>query len=97
MEETLVTRPHHWNAAEVRVNVQSPTGGLKVQLQDETGRAFAGFSTDDCEPIAEDALDAPVHWRGSDDVCSLTSKMVALQFSFLPEDKLYSYTLCVES
>ena len=46
MARTLVTRPHHWNAAEVRVNVQLPTGGLKVQLQDETGRAFAGFGAD---------------------------------------------------
>ena len=96
MEGTLVTRPHHWNAAEVRVNVQSLTGGLKVQLQDETGRAFAGFGADDCDPIVDDALDAPVRWRGSGDVRSLIGKMVALQFSFLPEDKLYSYTLCAE-
>ncbi|MYB72087.1 MAG: hypothetical protein F4X75_26720 [Gemmatimonadetes bacterium] len=97
MAGTLVTRPHHWNAAEVRVNVQSPTGGLKVQLQDETGRASAGFGADDCEPIVDDALGASVRWRGSDDVHSLSGKMVALQFSFLPEDKLYSYTLCAES
>ena len=76
--------------------MQSPTDGLKVQLQDETGRAFAGFGAEDCEPIAEDTLDAPVRWRGSGDVCSLIGKMVALQFSFLPEDKLYSYTLRVE-
>ena len=78
------------NAAEVRVNVQSPTGGLKVQLQNETGRAFAGFGAEDCEPIVEDALDAPVRWRGSGDVRSLSGKIVALQFSFSPEDKLYS-------
>ena len=67
--------------------------GLKVQLQDETRRASAGFGTDDCEPIAEDTLDASVRWRGSGDVRSLSGKMVALHFSFLPEDKLYSYTL----
>ena len=60
MAGTLVTRLHHWNAAEVRVNVQSPTGGLKVQLRDGTGRPFAGFGMDDCEPIVDDALDAPV-------------------------------------
>ena len=78
-------------------DVQSPMSVLKVQLQDETGRAFAGFDAEDCEPIVDDALDAPVHWRGSGDVHSLTGKMVALQFSFLPEDKLYSYTLCVAS
>ncbi len=35
------------------------TCGLKVQLQDETGRTFAGFGAEDCEPIVEDALDAP--------------------------------------
>ena len=69
------------------------TCSLKVQLQDETGRAFSGFGAEDCEPIVEDALDAPVRWRDSDDIRSLTGKMVALQFSFLPEDKLYSYTL----
>ena len=97
MEGTLVIRPHHWNAAEVRVNVQSPTGGLKVQLQDETGQAFAGFGAEDCEPIAEDALDASVRWHGLGDVRSLSGKMVALQFSFSPEDKLYSYTLRAES
>ena len=64
-----------------------------MQIQDETGRAFAGFGAEDCEPIAEDALYAPVRWRGPGDVRSLSGKMVALQFSFLPEDKLYSYTL----
>ena len=77
-------------------DVQSPTGGLKVQLQDETGRAFAGFGAEDCEPIVEDALYAPVCWRGSGDVRSLIGKMVALQFSFSSEDKLYSYTLRAE-
>ena len=33
------------------------TCSLKVQLQDETGRAFSGFGAEDCEPIVEDALD----------------------------------------
>ena len=80
----------------IPLNVQSPTGSLKVQLQDETGRAFAGFGAEDCEPIVEDTLDAPVCWRGSGDVRSLSGKMVALQFSFLPEDKLYPYTLRAE-
>ena len=77
-------------------DVQSPMGGLKVQLQDETRRAFADFGAEDCEPIVGDALDAPVRWRGSGDVRSLSGKMVALQFSFLPEDKLYSYMLRTE-
>ena len=39
----------------------------------------------------------PIRRRDSDNVRSLSGKMVALQFSFLLEDKLYSYTLCVAS
>lgn len=52
---------------------------------------------EDCEPIVKDALDALVRWRGSGDVRLLSGKMVALQFSFLPENRLYSYTLCAAS
>ena len=50
------------------------TCSLKVQLQDETGRASAGFGAEDYEPIAEDALDTPVRGRGSGDVRSLTGE-----------------------
>ena len=68
-----------------------------MQLQDETGRAFAGFSAEDCEPIVEDALDVPVRWRGSGDVRSLIGKMVALQFSFLPGGQaVFIYATCGE-
>ena len=42
-EGVVVTRPHHWQARELRVNVESLTGGLKVQLQDETGLPFDVF------------------------------------------------------
>ena len=92
MEGILVTRPHHWNAAKVRVNVQAPNGRLRVQLQDETGRACEGFGDEDCEPIGEDAVDEVVKWKGGD-VRSLEGKMVALKFTFSPEARLYSYTL----
>ena len=92
MEGVLVTRPHHWHAKEVRVNVHSLHGGLKVQLQDEMGHAFAGFGDEDCTSICADAINEVVKWRGGD-VRLLAGKMVALKFTFCPEDKLYSYTL----
>ena len=93
-EGVLVTRPHHWQAGELRVNVQSPTGGLKVQLQDETGRAFDGFSTSEVEVIRTDAVDPPVSWKEKGrDLRELRGRMVALRFTLGPEDRLYSYTL----
>ena len=64
MEGVLVTRPHHWHAKEVRVNVHSLHGGLKVQLQDEMGHAFAGFGDEDCTSICADAINEVVKWRG---------------------------------
>ena len=64
-EGVVVTRPHHWSACELRVNVQSLTGRLKVQLEVETGRAFDGFSTGELEAVRTDAVDAPVSWKPS--------------------------------
>ena len=93
MEGMVVTRPFHWNASQVRVNAHSSRGRVKVQLQDETGRAFDGFGDGDCDPISEDCLDRMVTWKGDGDVRSLDGKMVALRFTIAPEDKLYSYTL----
>ena len=93
-EGVVVTRPHHWQARELRVNVQSLTGGLKAQLQDETGRAFEGFSTGEVEPVRADAVDAAVSWKGrARDLRELKGRMVALRFTLGPEDRLYSYTL----
>ena len=93
-EGVVVARPHHWSACELRVNVQSPTSGLKVQLQDETGRPFDGFSTGEMGAVRTDAVDAPVSWKGKGrDLRELTGRMVALRFTLGPEDLLYSYPL----
>ena len=93
MQGTLVTRPHHWDAGEVAVNLQSEQGGVTVQLQDETGRAFEGFGEGDCDAVREDAVDRVVTWGGGADVRSLEGKMVALKFTISPGDRLFSYTL----
>ena len=93
MRGTLVTRPHHWDAGEVSVNLQSERGGVSVQLQDETGRALEGFGEGDCDAVREDAIDRVVTWGGGADVRSLEGRMVALKFTISPGDRLFSYTL----
>ena len=94
-EGVVVARPYHWSACELRVNVQSPTSDLKVQLQDETGRPFDGFSTGEMEAVRTDAVDAPVSWKGKGrDLRELTGRMVLSGSpSVGPEDRLYSYAL----
>ena len=93
MEGSLLTRPHHWKASELRVNVQSTGGTLRVQLQDETKTPVAGYTFADGDPIREDSLDQRVTWQGRGDLSALRDRMVAVQFRFTPEVRLYSYTL----
>ncbi len=93
MEGSLLTRPHHWKASDLRVNVQAAGGALRVQLQDETKTPVAGHTFADCDPIGEDTLDQRVTWQGRGDLSALRDRMVAVQFRLTPEVRLYSYTL----
>lgn len=95
MGGTLTTRPHHWKARALHINVDVGTdeGRLRVQLQDETGRTLEGFGVEDCDPICEDSIDKPVTWQGRSDLGLHHDRMVAVKFFFSPEVDLYSYTL----
>ena len=93
MEGNLTTRPYHWEARALHVNVQAQGGTLKVQLQDETGQALEGFACDACDAISEDTIDRQVTWQGQGDLTALHDRMVAAKFYFTPEVKLCSYTL----
>jgi hypothetical protein len=44
------------------VNANAKGGALRVQLSDEAGHAIPGFTFNDCLPVKEDAVDAPVRW-----------------------------------
>ena len=95
MEGTLTTRPHHWKARALHLNVDAGhvEGKLWVQLQDETGRALDGFGREDCDPLHADTLDQPLTWKGRGDLGLLHDRMIALKFFFTPGVELYSYTL----
>jgi hypothetical protein len=93
MEGTLTSRPHHWKAEALHVNVQAMGGRLKAQLQDETGQPIEGFTYAACDAISEDTIDTQITWHGQGDLTALRDRMVAVKFFFTPEVKLYSYTL----
>lgn len=49
----------------VTLNVDASNGGeVRVQLLDEKGNVIPGFAFDDCRTIGEDAVEAPVQWKG---------------------------------
>jgi len=93
MPGTLVTRPQRWSCDRLTLNAAVNQGEIRVQLQDETGKAVKGFTLADCDPIRGDGTSLPVTWHGSDQASAVKDRMIALQFRITYGAKLYSYTL----
>ncbi|MCZ6795650.1 MAG: hypothetical protein O7J95_18755, partial [Planctomycetota bacterium] len=67
------------------------TGGrVRVELQDAGRRPYDGFSLADCTPLAGDAIEAPVAWKGGRDVSALAGKPLRLRFEIRDAD-VYSF------
>ncbi|MCB9770801.1 MAG: hypothetical protein H6752_21570 [Candidatus Omnitrophica bacterium] len=71
----------------VTLNVDAEGGEVRVAVLDENGEPIDGFDYDDCQPISEDALEAPVEWKK--DLSSLGDRIVSLGFK-MKNAKLYA-------
>ena len=58
----------------------SAPGGIRVEVQDETGRPLPGFSLDDSVEIIGDQVERAIRWKGSPNLSSLAGKAVRLRF-----------------
>ena len=72
------------------VNANARGGVLRVQVSDGTGQPIPSFTFDDCIPVKEDALDAPVRWSQS--LGAAQGKPVRLEFS-LENACLYGFSI----
>jgi len=72
------------------VNANARGGVLRVQVSDGTGQPLPSFTFDDCIPVKEDALDAPVRWSQS--LGAAQGKPVRLEFS-LENACLYGFSI----
>jgi hypothetical protein len=61
-----------------------------VEIQDAAGKAFPGFSLDDCPPVFGDTIDRTVSWNNGSDVSALEGKEVRLLYEIKDGD-LYSF------
>jgi len=64
-EGTLTTKPFTFAGSQLALNIVSK-GGTRVELQDAAGKALPGFALADCTPIAADAIEHGVTWKGGD-------------------------------
>jgi hypothetical protein len=61
---TLTTRPVRFSGRHLFVNVDNPSGELRVEILDQTGQVVTPFTTANCIPVQADKTLQPVRWRG---------------------------------
>jgi hypothetical protein len=63
----LITRPITFSGKELSLNYAAHEGGeVRVELLNAERQPLEGFSAADCRPLAGDALDGVVTWKGGD-------------------------------
>lgn len=86
----LVTPPLTFSGSELTINYSTAAAGLiRVEIQDEQGRAIDGHGLEDCVDIFGDSLDRVVGWQGGADVRQLAGRPVRLRIAIKDAD-LYS-------
>jgi hypothetical protein len=78
------------DGVEMTLNVDARNGSVAVQAVGEDGLPAPGFAFDDCEPVCEDTLVAPVVWKRS--LADLVREPVRLEFR-LENARLYAFDL----
>lgn len=87
---TLTTRTLTLDGESLTVNAaaQGEGGEVRVQVTTATGEPIPGFRFEDCRPIADDALAAPVEWKQSP--ATLRGQPIRLEFS-LRNARLFAF------
>ncbi|MBI4530530.1 MAG: hypothetical protein HY709_03320 [Candidatus Latescibacteria bacterium] len=86
----FVTKPLTFEGRELVMNyATSVAGGIRVEVQDATGRAIPGFALQDAPEIYGDELERVVAWRTRSDVSGLSGQPIRLRFVMKDSD-LYS-------
>ena len=86
----LVTKPFVFSGSKLELNFEtSAAGGVRVEIQDESGKPFPGYALADCPEFIGDEIDHVVAWSAGTGVASLAGKTVRLRF-VLKDADLYS-------
>jgi len=88
----FVTKPFIFEGSKLHLNYATGApGSIRVGIvADETGWPASGYSTEECDIIYGNELDAVVTWKGNADLSKFAGKKVALKFEMKDAD-LYSF------
>ncbi|MBZ5855838.1 glycoside hydrolase family protein [Flavihumibacter profundi] len=87
----LITKPFVFSGKELEINyATSAAGEIRIEIQDQNGKAIPGFTMDDSREIIGNEIKRVVSWKGGQSLESLASKPVRLHFLMKDAD-LYSF------
>jgi hypothetical protein len=86
----VVTKPFTFSGSKLELNFEtSAAGGLRVELQDESGKPVPGYTLADGPEVIGDEIERVAAWKNGSDVSSLAGKPVRLRLVLRDAD-LYS-------
>jgi hypothetical protein len=93
---TLTTRPLAFNGRNLFVNVNNPSGELRVEILGENGEPISPFTKENSIVIRADSTLHEVAWNNTKDLESVRGKAVRLRFH-LTNGHLYSFWVSDDS
>jgi hypothetical protein len=85
----MLTKPLKFKGSQLLLNVAtSAPGGVRVEVQDESGKPIPSFTLDDCQEVIGNDIERPVSWKGGD-VGKLAGQAVRLRF-VMKDAELYA-------
>lgn len=87
----LITKPFTFSGNEITINfATSAAGGLRIELQDITGKPIQGFALADCREQIGNEVDRVVTWNTESKLTSLASHPIRLRIVMQDAD-LFSF------
>jgi len=87
----MITKPLMFSGERLTLNyATSAAGHIRVDLQDQSGKAIVGHTLQDCSFIVGDEIEHTVTWNGNADISHLSGQPVRFRFELKDAD-IYSF------
>jgi len=87
----LVTKPFTFAGKELEINfATSAAGGIRVELQDASGKPLPGYALTDAVETIGNETDRVIRWKSGPDVAKLAGQPVRLRFA-MKDARLFSF------
>jgi hypothetical protein len=93
---TLITRPVRFSGRHLFVNVDAPSGELRVEVLDVDGRTIGPFTASACVPVRGDTTRAHVAWATAVDLSALAGRAVRFKFQ-VNNGALYAFWVSADT